>query len=190
MTNNIHEIAIILNGPPGCGKDTLAKGLDYHGFKQYAMKEELYTATAKYFGFPLEFFRELATNRLTKDVAQDGLVIGDDLITPRQALIMLSEDILKPLYGNNYFGDMTAKAIRKDLASHAVISDGGFAEEVVPIQELFKRTIIIRLYREGFTFENDSRGYLKDFEDTHDIDLVENDIYSAVDTILAIAFSS
>jgi DNA polymerase III delta prime subunit len=184
----MHKLAVIFNGPPGCGKDTLAERLKPYGFQQFAMKEQLYKASADYFGLPVEDFRDMATDRKTKEMPTRKLMKGKWRLSPRQAMILLSEDILKPLYGKSYFGQMTAEECRRAKASHVAISDGGFVEEVQPIRMLFDRTAVIRLHREGFDFEGDSRSYLEGLPDTYDLNLVEGAIDDAVTAILRIIF--
>ena len=182
---------IILNGPPGCGKDTLASLLaERHGFTHMAFKTALYRATATFFNVDIDAFMEQATCRRRKEMPWHPLTMyakTGNLIrtfTPREALIHVSEDVIKPNYGNDYFGKAAAQDCLNHKAEYAVFSDGGFAEEILPLIELYDRVYILKLYREGFDFDNDSRDYITCYPNTYPIHLVEDDPLEALATII------
>lgn len=162
---NEKNIAIILNGPPGCGKDTVANWLvnsgELHGIKRQ-FKDALYAVTANYFGVGLDEYIELASNRATKDSARPAGLRG---LTPREALIHASEEICKPRYGSDYFGEVEAKSLARYLGFintnlFVVYPDGGFVDELHPINRIVDELVIIRLHRDDYTFAGDSRSYL------------------------------
>ncbi len=77
----------------------------------------------------------------------------------RQFLIKVSENAIKPAFGNGYFGNAAANKL---LHGMNVFTDGGFVEEIEPIIQKIgvENVIIVRLSRNGHTFKNDSRNYI------------------------------
>jgi hypothetical protein len=80
----------------------------------------------------------------------------------RQAMIYISEIICKPRFGDNFFGVARAKAIVDGEV--AVDSSTGFVSELPPLIERLgqESILLIRVHREGATFEGDSRNYIPD----------------------------
>ena len=175
------NLCVILNAPPGAGKDTIADLLVAgHGFKKFQMKTELNKAVAYHYGISLAEFEEMAGDRDLKEIPVDFL----DGKSPREAQIHVSEDLIKPKHGKDYFGRMAALACSDSKVAKAVFSDGGFEEEIRPLIQVFEKVAIVRLRREGYTFENDSRNYLESLAQTYDITLIEGDPLEALDEIL------
>lgn len=156
------KTCVILNGPPGCGKDTIAGVLTGFGFKQAEMKRELYVQTARIFDVDVEELHRRATDRELKEQPWLGK------LSPRDMLIHASEEIIKPCHGKDFFGLAAAKHLSNEATFsfgrpfRAVFSDGGFREEIAPLVEKFDSVLIVRLHREGYTFKGDSRSYLVD----------------------------
>lgn len=168
---------IILNGPPGSGKDTLADILiselearspgQVHHLR---FKDELYAATAEHYGVALDYLMKVSTDTKLKELPQEPL--GN--ISPREALINVSENIIKPKHGEGYFGSQLGQRIssihnrhvygwslRSDL--YFVISDSGFYEELYALLNSRIDTMVyVRLNREGKSFKKDSRKYLQE----------------------------
>lgn len=153
---------IILNGPPGSGKDEgskhLVSVLREQGVpaRHCEFKERLFKLVRGVCGLTVPEWERLYT-RENKEKPSSRL----RGLSPRQALIYLSEDIIKPILGKDYFG----KAAAEDLTEGVnVFSDGGFVEEVRPIISKVgaKNVLIIRIHRAGHTFQGDSRKYLPD----------------------------
>lgn len=178
------KIGVVLNGPPGCGKDTIANmiidkdnifNLGGLYFRKQQFKDVLYEHTAKHFKVDLDKFIHFASDRDLKDSTS---LAGLDGRTPRQALIHVSEDIYKPREGSDYFGKVTAARIRELAGSlggyvNVIYPDGGFESEIPPVESELDFVIIIRLHRDGFDFSSDSRNYLylPDTETRKSVDL-------------------
>jgi hypothetical protein len=84
--------------------------------------------------------------------------------TLRRLLIRISEEFLKPTYGNTIFGRIAVKKLLRSSYPLIVFTDLGFVEEADTVIRSIGRgnTILIRLHRERCNFNNDSRGYLPD----------------------------
>lgn len=174
---------IAFNGPPGSGKDYAAEYLQQYDPSKNTyhvrMKTKLYELVYAIYCNPMrtsfDTFFLLMTDRHRKDVPHK-LFKG---LSPRQALIHVSEDIIKPNFGKDYFGKYLAQEIEDTIKLVSpfvngltfVISDCGFIEELKPVCEVTDVTLV-RLYREGCTFKNDSRTYLNPF-DHDDINVVD-----------------
>lgn len=165
------NMGVVLNGPPGCGKDTIANILVGKGdtdignfipMVKHQFKDALYEHTAKHFNVDLDRFIHFASDRELKDSTSLAGLGGR---TPRQALIHVSEDIFKPRFGNNYFGKVEAERVREligrmDSSTTVIYPDGGFPDEVLELDAVFDHVLIIRLHRDGFDFSGDSRDYI------------------------------
>jgi hypothetical protein len=153
------KLVIILNGPPGCGKDTIAAELALrHPFvEQHEMKWSVYRAVAKELFVEPEEFEWRARDRKLKEVPHYWYNKS-----PRALMIATSEDLIKPMFGNEHFGRQAAERVTASSAEVCVFSDGGFKEELWPLLDAGHKVIVLRLYREGFDFAGDSRKYLRD----------------------------
>lgn len=147
---------IVLNGPPGCGKDTIADWLVENGYAKVSFKDSLYEFTAKKYALPLSCVWQVCNDRDKKEIPHKWF----NGRSPREALIHVSEDIIKPHLGKDFFGKSAAASVLLNSKTDKfVFSDGGFLEEIAPLTKIAPVTVI-RLYREGFDFSNDSRSYI------------------------------
>lgn len=169
---------VILNGPKFSGKDTLAKLLLklFPGAIHARMKDVLYTSSYENWRIERQdmSFDEwvvLCNDPGLKDVPVKWL--GNSkapMRSPRQALIYMSEEVIKVTDGDNGVAIRTArklKAMYPDYKDRMVIfSDGGFNCEVECLLREFeiprKHMTVVRIDRKGCTFENDSREYIRD----------------------------
>ena len=150
---------IFLNGPPGSGKDTIAKII---AKRLFSVKDVKLSGPLK------DCFREMF--RLSPQVAKEWLNEHKETsfiagVTPRQFQIKLSEEFMKPLFGDDVFGQIGVRTINNSMARHITISDVGFIEEVKAIIRNFgkKGVKAIQINRPGHDYKNDSRGYI-DFD--------------------------
>jgi hypothetical protein len=148
---------VIFNGPPGSGKDEACHFLKTnYGYKHLQMKDQLFIDTAEYYGVSLEWFMNGYNDRTLKEFPRDEL--GG--ISKRQALIHVSETVMKPKHGKDYYGRKTAE--KMDQVSSYCFSDGGFIEEILPVINTIgqENICIVQLYRTGCSFSSDSRNYI------------------------------
>jgi hypothetical protein len=135
---------ILLNGPPGCGKDTIAKIIRKKiGSKDYKISKPLKDAFSSLFGIQGELLHELLEER------KDEPFWGESEYTPRDVQIYLYEEFLKPKFGDNCLGLITVNNIAKIAWKHLTISDCGKNSEVSPITKAYgcdkvKTILIVR----------------------------------------------
>ena len=78
----------------------------------------------------------------------------------REALIHVSEDIMKPKYGQDYYGRKFLEKVEGSPERYVFTADGGFKDEVLPLLNSGYNVYIVHLERLGATFDNDSRKLL------------------------------
>lgn len=161
---------INLNAPPLSGKDEIAK---YFVNKHFAihmeLKATLVNIAVKTAGISRKLWDALYDRRY-KEIPSPFLLVDGKFVSPRQWLIHMSENVIKPTFGQDIFGKILAEKINKlSLPEDSVIvlSDGGFVEETLPLIDLvgednYYIARISRFDEEGKMFEwgNDSRRWL------------------------------
>ena len=171
---------IALNGPPGCGKDAIGEALAF-----YLESCDLGVSVVK-FARPIKAIagqmldlryddQEQLKSTLVKNmgIATESALIAD--WTLRDLLIWISEGIMKPFLGEDIFGrlllgelraikrhDLSYKDGTQRPAAFAIITDGGFQSEFLPLLDSFasEDILIIEVTRENCSFEGDSRDYV------------------------------
>jgi hypothetical protein len=147
----------IFNGPPSSGKDDACKFLKKHfNYQHLQFKDQLFIDTANHFEVSLDWFMLDYDDRILKEMPRDEL----KGLSKREALIHVSENVIKPKYGKDYFGMKTAEKL--DISLDYCFSDGGFVEEVYPLINRVgpEKMCIVQIYRNGYTFSSDSRNYI------------------------------
>jgi len=189
---------ILINGPARSGKDSLA-----HAFSRFTHEIGMKSEITKFalplkekahalFGFPSaphDFFEG------EKDVPQTYL-FGK---TWRQIYIAVSEQLFKPLFGQDIFGkllcqeiDLLEQIAREDLEPEAdffLVSDSGFAAEARAVVDHFgaDNILLVRLARDGYTFAGDSRGYIS-LPDVRTVEFNLGDRLSNIDKAVSALF--
>lgn len=149
---------ILFNGPPGSGKDVAVA----HLMKKYPdkfvkreYKTKLIELTKLMYDCPNELWDELQP-RENKEVPHP-IFEGR---SPRQALIYISEEIMKPNFGQDYL----SKSLVANLNHKKVnlVPDCGFPIELDSVVDKVgaDNVILVRIHRPGCDFSNDSRMYV------------------------------
>ena len=147
---------VIFNGPPASGKDEAASLYkEKYGFGNLSFKYQLFKETIKHFDVDERWFMEGYNDRTQKEKSEFAL----QGMSRREAMIHVSEDIIKPKKGLDYFGKSVAEEIFED--NNYALADGGFVEELEPIIEKVgaENIVIVQLTREGCDYSSDSRKY-------------------------------
>jgi hypothetical protein len=149
---------VIFNGPPGSGKDALAEHfVQRWGFRHQRFKYGLVPLVLRAYRVTADWFDAHYTRELKEQPCHE--LAG---MSPRQALINMSEQVIKPAFGEAAFGIMAAR--RLDKTARTVFSDGGFVDELEPVVAEIgaDNVLIVRLVRPGHSFAQDSRAYYPD----------------------------
>ena len=72
----------------------------------------------------------------------------------------MSEHLIKPFYGKEWFGEKLVDRLNPITVN--VASDGGFQEEIEAVAKQIggENILILQIHAEGCSFEGDSRKYL------------------------------
>jgi len=146
---------ILLNAPPNAGKDTIAQKCRWRlGVPHLEFKSKLFELALSISGLKQEQWNVIYTRSL-KDVPCDRLW-G---MSPREFLIDISERMVKPVCGQDYFGVQAANAAKPH---GGISSDSGFNEEAEVLVDVLgaENVFCVRFTREGCSFEGDSRNFL------------------------------
>jgi hypothetical protein len=185
---------VLMNGPPGCGKDTIASHLvPYFAFQKMKFAAPIKRMAAALLDMDvssIEKHKENEFNILCKETLKDGLYNETPEYGPkdtlRRFLIRLSEDFLKPLYGDTYFGRIAARELQRSSNSLIIFTDSGFAKEAAAVVRSVgpSNTLLIRLHRDLCDFKGDSRSYLSGIAE-REVDIVNSGTIS--DAVMRVA---
>lgn len=169
-----HKYVVFINGPPHSGKDTAAHFIfkEFMAGPWYAQKMKVSTPLKK--AAHALFHVSRTAEKMEIDGEKD--VPSDDFFgnIPRQVYIDLSERHAKSLYGPGFFGRILGRRlIEPSLARLTIVSDAGFSVEVAEACRIFgpQQCFIMRLHRDGTSFDGDSRDYL-DVEGVDSVDIM------------------
>lgn len=151
---------VLLNGPAGSGKDTIAQKMIAFGYEQCEFKESLFEIAYKVSGVCPFVWHSRYEDRVLKETPWEAL--GG--LTQRELLIKISEEWVKPVFGEDHFGKLAEISAGGliEKGYDVVFSDSGFQEESGALIDSFgtRNVILIRLIRDGYTFDGDSRSYI------------------------------
>ena len=165
MSEGIRQHKIVfVNGPKKSGKDTAAIIATGSGCN---IRHAKYSARLKHmaremFRVPFDMFNELekSGNNDLKDMPQT-IFYG---MSWRQLLIWLSEEVMKPKFGDDIFGKwLRDDLVKPTLTKGTIISDCGFYRECGPVIKTYgaENCYLLRLHRPGCDFIGDSRSYIE-----------------------------
>lgn len=147
---------LLLNGPPGCGKDTIGNIIVSRARELFNVRAEKFSEPLKLGGLGLVGeVPTLERAEVLKELTLRETVGIDSDERHRDFWIWLSEEVLKPKYGQDYFGKILASKIRRSDARLVVITDSGFEFEADAVAKVFgyENLYQIKIRREGKTFE-------------------------------------
>ena len=199
-----NKTIVIFNAPPCAGKDVSADYMHsyFQSGQRLSFKEALYEDTAEYFDVDVNDLIEYHADRNLKEIPSEMFhkydkhsikqyffalifVIGAvfnirylmslGYYSSREALIHVSENIVKPKQGNDFYGRKLVERIEASSERYVFTADGGFVKEIVPLLEAGYNVYIVQLERNGATFENDSRKLLTedDFKEYSNIKFIK-----------------
>lgn len=147
---------IILNAPPGAGKDTIGRMIaEKYECDLFCFKQPMFDIALAMLGSNrFSIFMDAYDDRERKEKPLD-ILNGK---SPRQFMIWISEDVIKPQFGADYFGRRVAEEVRK--FGTVVCTDGGFEDEVIALINAGINVSLYRLHRSGYAFDGDSRDYI------------------------------
>ena len=177
-----------------------------------AFKDELYKDTASYFDIEVEDLVEYHADRSLKEKPSllfakyqreslkqyffsllyvIGALINNRYLmslgyySSREALIHVSESVVKPVKGKDYYGKKLVEKIEDSSERFYFVSDSGYFEEASSVADKGYRVIIAQLMRSGATFEGDSRSLLNkdDFKEYCNIKFCQIDNNSSLDDL-------
>jgi hypothetical protein len=157
---------ILLNGPPRAGKDTVADILSRtFSYEKKSFALPLKRAIASFFNKDLDWLEDNKDNPISNPTTYRDLLIG------------LSEDVIKPKLGPEFFGKLLADEVSDSAARNFVITDCGFTEEVCAFISQLRPQYHIELWRitrPGCDFTNDSREFIEPLP-SHPFQHIHND---------------
>jgi len=112
------------------------------------------------FGMDVDRYHEIIEDGRLKERSNPQLM-G---MSAREAQIWLSEDVMKPKFGKDVFGQIAAnkiESIRPERCRRFVVTDCGFTEEAEVLVKRFPGQVrVVQIQREGCSFDGDSRDWL------------------------------
>ena len=208
------KTVVIFNSPANSGKD-IATDMLVNYFQsgvKLAFKDELYLDTSEYFNCDVEDLKEYHSCRDLKEnpsllfakyqreslkqyffsllyvigaLTNNRYLMSLGYYSSREALIFVSESVVKPVKGKDYYGKRLVEKIEDSSERFYFVSDSGYFEEASSVADKGYRVIIAQLMRSGATFEGDSRSLLNkdDFKEYSNIKFCQIDNNGSLDDL-------
>lgn len=186
MTSTGGRIAILLNGPKYCGKDTAAAAL----LRAFGAESAIFRFTVpvkeethRRYGLevPFDYFEDKSV--------KDAPMAEFGGLSPRQAYIKVGDE-LRAEHGPDIVTAMLCERIRQSGVPIVVNPDcGGDAEAEGIVEELgFDSVIVFRIHKEGHDYAGDSRNWVtSDKVRKIDIVNVEGQVADYVSTVVQVS---
>jgi hypothetical protein len=152
---------IILNGPPRSGKTTIARELTYL-LNGQRIAENYGITQQDSFSSPMKHFVATALGEQYQKMDRDKPRPELNGYSVRDFLIYLAEECIKPRFGDDIFGRwLVHRSLRNPVSKPRfyLVDDGGYGANELAIPRRF----VVRIERKGYSFDNDSRRYLPDY---------------------------
>ena len=196
---------ILFNSPKGSGKSELSRELSAYIWTEgectqtLRFKDKLFELTKVMFNINNDKFFDIYEDRIKKETPRAEFVVtysafinlstlidihieesrwieeGKVMLSCREAMIYVSEILIKPSFGEMYFGESLVKGI--DSRADFVIDDStGFLEELIPVVEAVgvENILIVKVKRDGHTeWGADSRGWVS-YEGVAEVEVDNN----------------
>ncbi len=163
---------LLLNGPPKCGKDTVVRELvPYIKFRHMKFSMPMKRALAGLLDISeadVENFKDVRSSVLQRA----GTETKENRDTLRDFLIDFFDNYLAKRYGEDILGRMFWQHAKNSPEQLIVASDCGKLAEVERVVSNAGRRncVLVRIHRNGTTFDGDNRSYMPDnLCDTWDI---------------------
>ena len=180
---------ILFNAPANTGKSVAtAHLLSIYKAKTAPCKEELWRITMTFFNLSEGEFFSIYEDREQKETPREEFAVthaaflklvsylkdkemlhrmgdservGYTRLSCREALIFVSEIIVKPTLGGDVFGRYRASFLNENDVIY-IDDSAGFEEELHPLIDIVRKEdiLLVRIHREGCSFEGDSRSYV------------------------------
>lgn len=168
---------VVFNAPPRAGKDFAADSCIAY-FKgsfsvgKASFKQKLVELTKLFFKVnskdwddrydkrnPYYIEGDTYSIEWMKDVPWGSLELQGRCLSQREAMIFVSEEVIKPVYGEGAFGTALAESLCKELT---FVPDSGFPLELQPVLDKVgaDNVLVVRIRRDGCNFDGDSRNWL------------------------------
>jgi hypothetical protein len=146
---------VLLNGPSMVGKSDVVAPILCQELRKYCSNIHQDSFSA-----PLKHFIATALSARYNEMKKDVPVAELNGYSVREFVIDLSEQYLKVRYGEDVLGRLLHYRVLRinPIPRFVVVDSSGFTDE----RDALPRTVTIRVEREGFTFEGDSRSHLPD----------------------------
>lgn len=152
---------LLVNGPKSSGKDYATNQIHeiFELVEKAKFAKPMYDGLQNLFGIDPDEWEHIYNNH--KEEPSD-LLFG---MTPRNAMIWMSEEVMKPKFGKDVCGIIASNRVRSAFENGyelVVFSDSGFADEAKVIVRDYgaENVYLLQIHSEGCNFNGDSRSYV------------------------------